>query len=88
VEEVAGILVRDTLPQRSYFCGDPERSEKFSDVTNFFDEGACMRMLCFCWGKEMIVFLERGAAARRVGDDGVKIFAKKNREILTATVIQ
>jgi len=86
VEKMAGILVRNADGKRLHFCGKTESSKKFRDVASFSCESAGLRVLGLVRGKKMIVFLERGAAASRVGDDGVKILAKKRGEILSREI--
>src|SRR5213078_41534 len=83
---MAGILVRNADGKRLHFCGKTESSKKFRDVASFSCESAGLRVLGLVRGKKMIVFLERGAAASRVGDDGVKILAKKRGEILSREI--
>ena len=75
VEKMAGILIGDTQRKWFQFCGEAERGEKFGDVADFGGEFASPGKLRLVWRKEMIVFLEGGAASGGVGDDGVKVFA-------------
>ena len=83
VKQVAGILIRDAMAERIHFRGEAECSEKFGDVARFCGERAGLRVLRFVRRKEMLVFLERGAAARGVGDDGVKLFERKRGNIVS-----
>ena len=81
VEKMAGILVGDAEGKRFEFGGEAEGDEEFGDVANFSREGARLGKLRFFGQKEMMVFLERGATAGRVGDDGVEIFAEEDGKI-------
>ena len=78
VEQMTGILVGDAKWKRLQFGGEAKSGKKFGDVASFLCEGARLRVLFLAGRKETIVFLERGAAAGGVGDDGVKILAKED----------
>lgn len=83
VKEMAGILVGDADWKRFQSCGEAESGEEFSDVASLGGKFACLAVLFLALRGEMMVFLERGAAAGGVGDDGVEVFAKKYGEILS-----
>ncbi len=84
VEKVAGILIGDAQGKRFQFCGEAERGEKFGDVADFSGEFTSRGELRLSGRKEMIVFLERGAASGGVGDDGVKVSAKEDGKIVSS----
>src|SRR6266704_3309132 len=79
---MTGILVGDAKWKRLQFGGEAKSGKKFGDVAGFLGEGARLRVLFLTGRKEMIVFFERGAAAGGVGNDGVEILAKENRQIV------
>ena len=81
MEEVAGILIGDAEWERIQFGGEAEGGEKFGDIANSFRKYARLRVLGFVKQKKMSVFLERGAAAGGVGDDGVEIIVKKDGHV-------
>ena len=75
VEQVAGILIGDPeieRLERAQRRGESEGSEIFGDIPDFGLERDGLRVLGFFLGEEVIVLLERGAAAGGVGDDGVE----------------
>src|SRR6267142_2938383 len=84
VEKMAGILIGDTQGKRFQFYGEAERGEKFSDVADFCGEFTSAGKLRLFGRKEMIIFLERGAASGGVGNDGVKVFAKEDGKICSS----
>jgi hypothetical protein len=81
---MAGVLIRDMQWKRFQFCGEAERGEKFCNVADFCGEFTSPGKARLFRQKEVIVFLERGAASGRVGDDGVKIFPKKDGEVFSS----
>ena len=81
MEEVAGILIGDAEWERIQFGGEAEGGEKFGDIANSFRKYARLRVLGFVKQKKMSVFLERGAAAGGVCDDGVEIIVKKDGHV-------
>src|SRR5882724_6994014 len=81
---MAGILIGDTQGKRLQFYGEAERGEKFGDVADFCGELTTSGKLRFFGRKEMIIFLERGAASGGVRDDGVKVFAKEDGKICSS----
>ena len=90
VEQVAGILVGDAeieRLERAQRGDDSERGEIFGDVSYLGFEREGLRILGFFFGEEVIVFLERGAAAGGVGDDGVEFFAGEGEQDFCARVL-
>ena len=83
VKKMAGILVGDANWKLLQVCGEAESGEEFGDVASLGGKFACLAVLFLALREEMMVFLERGAAAGGVGDDGVEVFAKKDEEILS-----
>ena len=81
VEKMAGILIGDTQGKGFQFRGEAERGQKFGDVADFSGELTSPGKPGLFRRKEMIIFFERGAASGGVGDDRVKVFAKKDGEI-------
>ncbi len=86
VEQVTGILISDAMPQGIHFCGKAESGEKFSDIAGFLGESAGLGVFFLVWRKEMIVFLECGAATGGVGDDGIELFVGKRCEICSCKI--
>ena len=90
VEEMTGVLVGDAQRdgfQRLHGGGETEGSKKFGDVTDFRAEGHGLLVLRFVQRKEMVVFLERGAAACRVRDEGVEIAGSEGGEIFAGELL-
>ena len=83
VKKMAGILVSDADWKRLQFCGEAESGKELGDVASLGGKLACLAVLFFALREKMMVFLERGAAAGGVGDDGVEVFAKKYGEIFS-----
>ena len=83
---MAGILIGDAQRQRVQFCGEAERGEELGDVADVLGKGASLRVFFFVRREKMIVFLERGAAAGGIGDDGVEVFAQEDGEVFSGEV--
>jgi hypothetical protein len=62
--------------------GEAEVRQKFADVAHFRGEFFCARVRSTVFVEEMRVFLQRGATAGRIGDDGIEIVGEENVEIL------
>ena len=89
MEQVAGILVGDAQKERlerAQRSDEAERGEIFGDVSHFGFECAGLRELGLFFGEEVIVFLERGAAAGGVGDDGVELVACEGEQIFAREI--
>ena len=86
VKEVAGILISDAQGKRLQLGGETEGGEKFGDVASLCREGARLFVLGFFRRKEVVVFLEGGAATGGVGDDGVEIFGMERSEIFAREI--
>jgi hypothetical protein len=85
VEEMAGVLIGDAQSQwlqRMQRGGEAQAGEEFGYVADFGAKRNGLLVFGFFWQKEMIVFFQRGAAARGVGDDGVEPFALEGGEVL------
>ena len=80
---MAGILVGDAQRKRLHFGGETESGEKFGDVASLGGKSAGWAVFFFVRRKKMVVFLERGAAAGGIGEDGVEIAAEKYRDIFS-----
>jgi hypothetical protein len=84
VEKVAGILIGDTQGKRLQLGGKAEGGEKFGDVADFAGEFTGPGKLLLFGRKEIIIFLERGAASGGVGDNGVKVFEMEDGKIFSS----
>lgn len=58
VEEMAGVLIGDAERQRVEGRHEAEVGEKFGDVACFFTKCACLLILRFLGGEQMLVSLE------------------------------
>src|SRR6202030_2069220 len=56
------------------------------DVANFTAEGQGLGVFRFTEGEKMIIFLERGAAARGIGDDRVEMFEREGQQVFAREV--
>jgi len=63
VKKMAGILLGDADWKRSQSCGEAESGEEFGDVARLSGKFACLAVLFPALREEMMIFLERGAAA-------------------------
>jgi hypothetical protein len=89
VEQVARILIGDAeieRLERAERSDDSECREIFGDVPHFGFEGGGFCEFGFVVGEKVIVFLERGAAAGGVGDDGVEFFAREREKIFVREI--
>src|SRR6266581_4036308 len=81
MKEMAGVLIGDAVAQWREPGGETKRGKKFGDVASLCGESAGLSVFGFLRRKKMIVFLERGAAARGIGDNSVEIFEREGRKI-------
>ncbi len=86
VEEVARVLIGDAERERLKRNRKAEGGEEFSDVTNFFRKCAGWSERFLVRREKVIVFLERGAAAGGVGEDGVEMFPEEGSDIFARQV--
>ncbi len=82
VEQVAGVLIGDAQSGFLHRCDKAESGEEFGDVAHFIAEGEGGGIFRLVGREEVIVFLERGAATRGVGDDGVKLGGGERGDVL------
>src|SRR5208282_6523724 len=81
VQEVAGVLIGDAQAGFLERSDEAKSGEKFGDIAHFGGEDDGGGMLRFVGGEEVIVLLERGAAARGVGEDSVELAAAKGGDV-------
>ena len=65
---------------------EAEVGEEFGDVANLRAEGFGGGVFGFVMAEQVMIFLQRGAAAGSVGDDGVEIGEMEGEEILAGDV--
>src|SRR5215469_2852993 len=83
MQQVAGILIRDTKTQRAELRRKPQVRKKLRNVACLGREGAGLRMFELVRRKKAIVFLHCGTAAGSVCNDSVKIVQLKCFQVLT-----
>ena len=86
MEQVARVLISNASTNRSEARRETEGGEEFGDVTCAFGENYSRGVLGLGSDEQMVVFLERGAAAGGVGDDGIEIVCREGREVLASEV--
>src|SRR6516165_10666436 len=86
VEQVAGILIGNASTNRSERRGEAEGGEEFGDVPCASSEGYSRGVIGLGSDEQMIIFLERGAAAGGVGDDGVEVICSEGHEVPASQV--
>ena len=89
MEKVARILVGDAEIKRLEWAqrsDDSEAGKIFGDVSHLGFECEGLRIFGLFFGEEVVVFLERGAAAGGVGDDGVEFVASESEKIFAGEI--
>ncbi len=89
VKQMAGILISDAEIEgleRAQRRGESKRCEIFSNISHFGFERGGLRKFGFAFVEEVVVFLERGAAAGGVGDDRIEFVARESDEIFAGEV--
>jgi len=81
VQQVARVLIGDASTNRNEVRREAEGGEEFGDVLCAFSKGYGRGVIGLRSDEQMVVFLERGAAAGGVGDNGVEVACSEGQEV-------
>src|SRR5215472_7225302 len=81
MQQVAGVLICDTMGQRMEFGREANLCEKLSHVFRLCRKRTSLCVFGFFGRKKMLILLQRGAAAGSISDNRVKIFKPKSCQI-------